>query len=225
MEKIKKNFFEEAAWQAGMGVIGIDEVGRGCLAGPVVTAAVMLEPGALNPLLKDSKVLTKVQRERAYAWIVEHSHYAFGMASHHVIDSVNIYQATRLAMRKALIHLLTTVSMPQTILIDAMPVSLHDTPWHIIPIHHAPFGESWSSSIAAASILAKVYRDRLMNVFHALVPGYGLDEHKGYATARHRASVAQLGNSLIHRTTFMSYDHDISTILRGPAAHEQTSIF
>lgn len=202
MEKIKKDFFEKSAWAQKRLVIGVDEVGRGCLAGPVVTAAVMLH-GKKSNLIKDSKMLTKAQREKAAAWIRNNSYYSIGIASHHIIDERNIYQATLVAMRKALLHLLIKTAQPDAILIDAMPVSLGNTSFSAIPIHYAPFGESWSSSIAAASIIAKVYRDALMERLHTFIPGYHLAEHKGYATKEHRQAVAELGSSIIHRESFL----------------------
>lgn len=202
MEKIKKDFFEKSAWAQGRLVIGVDEVGRGCLAGPVVTAAVMLK-SKRSPLIKDSKILTKVQREQAAQWIKQHSWYSIGIVSHHIIDECNIYQATLQAMRKAIMHLLIKTPEPSHILIDAMPVKLEQTSVAHVPIHYAPFGETWSCSIAAASIIAKVYRDTLMERMHTIVPGYHLAEHKGYATKAHRQAVQELGGSIIHRESFI----------------------
>ena len=220
MEKIKKDFFDKSAWAQGQFVIGVDEVGRGCLAGPVVTAAVMLK-GKKSHCLKDSKILTKAQREQAAVWIKKNSWYNIGIASHHIIDERNIYHATLAAMRKALFHLLLKTAEPAHILIDAMPVTLHNTPFSHIPIRHAPFGESWSSSIAAASIIAKVYRDALMEQMHTIIPGYQLAEHKGYATKEHRQAVTELGGSIIHRESFIRENLSLD----GQTDDEQLSFF
>jgi ribonuclease HII len=220
MEKIKKDFFEKSAWAQGRFVIGVDEVGRGCLAGPVVTAAVMLQ-SKRSSLIKDSKILTKTQREQAAVWIKKNSWYSIGIASHHIVDECNIYQATLRAMRKAIMHLLIKTPEPVHILIDAMPVTLQETSVAHVPIHHAPFGESWSSSIAAASIVAKVYRDALMERMHTIVPGYHLAEHKGYATKAHRQAVQELGSSIIHRESFIRQE----IFVDGETDDEQLSLF
>lgn len=206
MEKIKKDFLEKSAWGQNRLVVGVDEVGRGCLAGPLVTAAVMLHANKRSRLIKDSKILTKVQREQAAAWIIKNSWYSIGIVSHHLVDERNVYQATLVAMRKALMGLLIKVPEPLHILVDAMPVQLSGTSFAHIPIRYAPFGESWSTSIAAASIIAKVYRDALMERLHTVIPGYALHEHKGYATKNHRNAVQTLGMSVIHRTTFMEQE-------------------
>ncbi len=199
-----KNHYETAAWQAQSVVVGIDEVGRGCLAGPLVTAAVILPPHRLNRLLKDSKLMTAEDRIRAYNWVFKHCWYGVGIVHNRLIDQHNIWQATLIAMKKALVNLLATCPhTPSAVLIDAMPLNLFDTHYKNIPVHHFPKGERKSSSIAAASIVAKVTRDCLMQQYDKLFPGYHLGKHKGYSTRVHKASVIELGPSIIHRMSFL----------------------
>ncbi len=215
--RFNKNTFERKYWQMGQTVCGIDEVGRGCLAGPLVTAAVILPIGKISPLLKDSKLLTESQRLKAAAWITKHCIYGIGIVHHRLIDTHNIWHATLIAMRRALTHVAAAAkNSPGAILIDAMPLSLAGTSFHAIPVHHFPKGESWSSSIAAASIIAKVKRDEMMNKLDALFPGYHWSNNKGYGTKNHLNSLAQGQPSIIHRTSFKpksllkkeTHDHD-----------------
>lgn len=195
---------ERAVWERHGLVCGVDEVGRGCLAGPVVTAAVVLHPGATQALLKDSKALTAPQRERAACWIKEHSWYAYGVASHAEIDRYNIYQATICAMKRAVRHVSTLVpSVFEQIIVDAVPLIFTEEVFASVQVEHFPFAEQQSISVAAASIIAKVKRDELMGVFEKLFPGYLLAQHKGYATSVHRRSIEQNGASIIHRDTFL----------------------
>lgn len=195
---------ERAIWQDGGVVCGVDEVGRGCLAGPLVTAAVVLHPGARCTLLKDSKVMCPVEREHAAHWIFQHSWFAWGMVSHDEIDSFNIYQATLRAMRRAVCNVLSIMpEMPRLIVVDAMPLTFGWGELNKIQVQHFPFGESRSISIAAASIIAKVHRDALMRRIDGIVPGYLLAEHKGYATAGHRHCVSCNGRSILHRDSFL----------------------
>lgn len=198
-----KDFFENDAWINESIVCGVDEVGRGCLAGPLVTAAVILPKGKKYYLLKDSKLLSEVEREKAFVWIKKHCLYTIGIVNHRVIDQQNIWKSTITAMKKALITLLEiSPNKPSAILIDAMPLDLNQTKYSSIPIHSFIKGESKSCSIAAASIVAKVTRDTLMKQMNTLFPGYFFDQHKGYATAKHQASLKTLGSSLIHRQSF-----------------------
>lgn len=199
-----KSVIEREVWKLQGLVCGVDEVGRGCLAGPVVTAAVVLFPKMTFALLKDSKLLTKEHRVRAARWIKEHSWYAYGFVSHREIDQVNIYQATILAMRRAVFHVCASMPcLPSRIVIDALPLTFDYTVLNDIPVDHFPFAEQRSISVAAASILAKVKRDELMGDFEKIFPGYALSLHKGYATVKHRTCVAQLGSSIIHRRSFI----------------------
>lgn len=199
----KKDFFERAAWGDNRVIFGIDEVGRGCLAGPVVTAAVMLFTHAKHDLLVDSKKLSKKQLQIAYGWICQNAVIACGSLNNRAIDEHNIYQATLRSMRRTLLQLLAQMPIaPAKILVDAMPVSLQNTAHEQLDILYFPFGESRSSSIAAASIVAKVTRDNLMAQFDSLFPTYQLARHKGYGTKIHQAAL-QNGPSLIHRMTFL----------------------
>lgn len=201
---IHKNSYENAAWQEQKLVCGIDEVGRGCLAGPVVTAAVILYPNRKSPLLKDSKLMTRQELLEGYTWVTKNGWWALGIVNHRVIDQVNIYQATLQAMKKALIHLISTCpAQPSLILVDAMPLNLEDTSYAAIDVHHFPRGESLSCSIAAASIVAKVTRDELMAKMDAVIPGYQFSQHKGYATQMHRDLILAQKPSIIHRHSFL----------------------
>lgn len=200
-------------------VCGVDEVGRGCLAGPLVTGAVILPIGCSYRNLKDSKIMTPEERETAYCWIVKNCWYATGIVSNQKIDQINIWQATLVAMKKAVLNLLATCpTRPSAILIDAMPLSMLDTGYKNIPIHHFCKGESLSTSIAAASIVAKVTRDRLMGLYEPLFPGYHLEQHKGYSTKLHTTAVQALGPTLIHRTSFLG-----NVLVRDNDFNEQTN--
>lgn len=200
----RKNTFEQVAWHEKKVVCGIDEVGRGCLAGPVVAAAVILPVYKTNRLLKDSKVLTKKERIKAYKWITRHCWYNIGIVHNRLVDQYNIWQATLIAMRKALIHLLaTSPQRPVFILVDAMPLRLFNTAYNAIPVYYFPQGEAKSSSIAAASIIAKVTRDTIAQRLDTIFPGYHLSSNKGYGTKLHTAAIYHHSYSLIHRMSFL----------------------
>ena len=189
--------FEKAL--AGRGVwpvAGIDEAGRGPLAGPVSAAAVILDPRKLPKGLDDSKRLSHGQREDAFAAIMKGAlAVGIGLASPAEIDRINIRQATFLAMRRALAAL---ALRPVHALIDgnAMPADL------CCPAETIVKGDAISLSIAAASIVAKVTRDRLMEKLHHSYPQYGFAEHAGYPTPAHRAALAQHGPCIFHRRSF-----------------------
>lgn len=196
--------FEISFWQKNQLICGIDEVGRGCLAGPIVTAAVILKPQAFNQNIKDSKLMTSLQLENIFSWIIQNSYYSFGISNAGMIDKKNIYKTTQITMKKALVHLLqSSTKFPSFIAIDAMPLSLANTPYHAIPIESYIKGESKSASIAAASIVAKVIRDRIMQTMHQAFPAYGLHKHKGYGTPAHIAALLNNQASIIHRKTFI----------------------
>ncbi len=187
--------YEKAARAQGATLIaGVDEVGRGALFGPVVAAAVILPEGCRIRGLRDSKQLLKEDRERL-AVIVERK--AIAIAIEEVdaatIDRVNIYQATRLAMTAAATRLLPA---PDHLLIDAMRLDLACAQTSII------YGDSLSISIAAASVVAKVYRDRRMCELDREYPQYGLASHKGYGTPEHLAALRQHGPCVLHRRSF-----------------------
>lgn len=195
-----KDHFERLAWAENRVVIGIDEVGRGCLSGPVVAAALSLKQGLRSSKLKDSKTLNRAQLFDAYDWILCHAIVSVGISSSWVVDQINIYRATQEAMQLACAGLLTQLSDDvSTILVDAMPLSL---PANFPQVIHFPKGERKSSSIAGASIVAKVVRDRLIEEMGYAFPSYKLDQHKGYGTATHRTALQEAGKSLIHRFTF-----------------------
>lgn len=201
---IKKNQYETSAWSYGRVVCGIDEVGRGCLAGPLVTAAVIIPPGKKSLLIKDSKILTHEERLKALIWIEKHCWYGIGIVHNRIIDNHNIWQATLIAMKKALLHALVTCPhTPEAILVDAMPLKLLDTSYADLPVHHFTQGETRSISIAAASIVAKVKRDSIMERMNHIIPGYAFDQHKGYSTQKHMAVLKIQPPSMIHRSSFI----------------------
>jgi len=176
-------------------VAGCDEVGRGCLAGPVMAGAVILDPGRHIPGLFDSKMVTPLERERLYAIITRRAvAWAVASAPPSEIDRVNIHRASLEAMRQA-IGLL--VPLPDMVVVDAFHV-----PGLLMAQLGVPKGDRKVSAVAAASIIAKVTRDREMLRQHDVDPRYGYDRHKGYATAEHLAAVAAYGYSPLHRRSF-----------------------
>jgi ribonuclease HII len=188
--------FERDCWMSGlMHVAGVDEAGRGPLAGPVVAAAVIFEPEHFIEGVNDSKILLPEERDEVYGKIVcEALTYGVGVVDHDVIDSINILQATYRAMHDAVLRL----SIPPSIqLIDGNRFLDNGIPYKTIID-----GDALSFSIAAASIIAKVTRDRLMVGYDARFPGYGFAKHKGYATPEHREAIKQLGLCEIHRMSF-----------------------
>lgn len=203
-----KNFFENKAWDQGLLACGIDEVGRGCLAGPVTVAAVVLPHCATYDLLRDSKVMTAGQRDIAYDWIVSNCFYAVATVSPQIVDAINIYQSTLCAMQRAYMHLVAALPCPletiKYVVVDAMPLSINSAYGHReLEVHFFEKGESLSTSIAAASIVAKVTRDRLLQRIDQQFPLYALAGHKGYATQEHTDALRQHGAAIIHRQTFL----------------------
>ena len=175
-------------------ICGIDEVGRGPLAGPVVAGAVILPKDCKILYLNDSKQLSEKKREELYDKILEQAvAVAVGIAENELIDEVNIYQATRIAMKEALEAL--TIK-PGHILIDAMQIDTDSPQTKLIK------GDARSASISAASIVAKVNRDQLMKFYDTVYPGYDLGNNAGYGTPKHLAGLAQKGVTPIHRKTF-----------------------
>jgi len=176
-------------------VAGVDEVGRGCLAGPVVAAAVVLDPDRHIPGVCDSKLVSAVERERLFDRILTHSMaWAVAAADPSEIDRINIHQASLRAMQRAVLAL---APLPDIVLVDAFRVP--DLPMAQRGVLH---GDRRCSAIAAASIVAKVTRDRQMLELHGRDPRYGFDRHKGYATADHLHAVARFGYSEMHRRSF-----------------------
>ena len=201
---IKKNNYEEIAWAQNQVICGIDEVGRGCLAGPLVTAAVILPPNTTYRLLKDSKEMTHEERIKAAQWITKNCLYSYGIVHHRLIDTHNIWHATLIGMRRAMMNLLATYPhKPHAIVVDAMPLKLTGSCYADIPVHHFPFGEKKSSSIAAASIIAKVKRDEMMQITDRIFPNYAWHTNKGYGTAEHKNALDMHGATVIHRKTFL----------------------
>ena len=187
--------FEKLAWQSGAKLVaGVDEVGRGSLFGPVVAAAVILEPSYRIRGLRDSKLLPAERREILAERIREHS-IAITIASVDAarIDEINIYQASRVAMHQAVLQLQPAADH---LLIDAMRLDCEIAQRSII------HGDALSASIAAASIIAKVERDRMMVEFDSVYPAYGLASNKGYSTPMHLAALRQHGPCPLHRQSF-----------------------
>jgi ribonuclease HII len=188
--------FEEMALRQGYcSVAGVDEAGRGALAGPVIAAAVVFPRGTVIPGINDSKKLTPAQRDGLFDLIIEKA-LAVGVGSgdHLLVDRINILQATLSAMKEAVLNISPN---PDYLIIDGIfkiPVNIHQ--------RTIKKGDSASISIAAASIIAKVTRDRLMAGFECQYPGYGFAGHKGYGCAAHLEAIARLGPCLIHRKTF-----------------------
>jgi ribonuclease HII len=205
VKKLHKNHYETLYWQKGSLVCGIDEAGRGPLAGPLVTAAAMVPIHTTYRNLKDSKCMTPLERERAFTWIRAHGWYAVSIIPVHIIDAINIWQATLLGMRRAILQLMSIAPIkPDAFLVDAMPLSLTKCAYETIPVHAFVFGESLSCSVAAASIVAKVTRDRIMQQTDALFPLYNFKQHKGYGTTEHRDHIKNNNRSLAHRIEYLS---------------------
>ena len=187
--------YEKELYTQGIHLIaGVDEVGRGPLAGPVVAAAVILPKACKIPGLNDSKKIPKAKHKEIYEAVLQNAiAIGVGVKDNHVIDQVNIYEATKLAMMEAIGQL---EPQPQHLLIDAMKLDLPISQTSIIK------GDANSLSIAAASIVAKVTRDQMMEDFDREYPGYDFAQNAGYGTAKHLAGLDQLGVTPIHRRSF-----------------------
>jgi ribonuclease HII len=186
--------FEQSAYDVGDHPCGIDEAGRGPWAGPVVAAAVILDPRRIPEGLNDSKKLTAARRDALFVLIMAQADVGIGTATVAEIDTVNILQANHLAMARAVEAL---KSKPTLALVDgnrAPPLSIR--------VQTIVKGDSKSLSIAAASIIAKVTRDRMMAELDVAFPGYGFAKHKGYGTAEHAAALQRLGPCGVHRKSF-----------------------
>jgi ribonuclease HII len=189
-------FFERELENRGYRLIaGIDEAGRGPLAGPVVAAAVILGPEAKLPGVRDSKTMTEKEREDAFPEILRASlSAAVGVSSNAEIDGSDILKATLTAMKRAVLAL---DPEPDFLLVDGLQTISLARPQRCLTK-----GDQRSLSISAASVIAKVYRDRMMRSYHELYPGYGFDRHKGYGTKGHIAAIRRFGPSPIHRKSF-----------------------
>lgn len=207
--------YERLARERGFRLVaGVDEVGRGCLFGPVFAAAVILHPDRNIKGLHDSKILDAPKREalasqiktRAMAWAV-------GAADVFEIDQINIYQASKLAMRRAILAL---PEQPDYLLIDALKLDL--------PIEQEPLigGDARCRAIAAASIVAKVHRDECLAHWHRVFPEYNLESNKGYSTPDHRRALKLHGSTLLHRHSFEPVrSASLRTLWAGYANGEQ----
>lgn len=195
-ERLEKMLaYEKELYAQGMDLIaGVDEVGRGPLAGPVVAAAVILPKACKIPGLNDSKKIPKSKHKEIYEAVLQNAiAIGIGVKDNQVIDQVNIYEATKLAMMEAIDQL---DPQPQHLLIDAMKLDLPISQTSIIK------GDANSLSIAAASIVAKVTRDQMMEGFDKEYPGYDFAQNAGYGTANHLDGLHQLGVTPIHRRSF-----------------------
>ncbi len=197
MNEINMWAIEESLYHQGITLVcGVDEAGRGPLAGPVCAAAVILSAHVVIPGLNDSKKLTDKKRRELFPVIKENAiAYAIACASHEEIDEINILQATYLAMERAVAGLSVK---PEYLLIDG-----NRSKDFGIPTQTVVKGDSLSASIAAASILAKVTRDDIMLESAKDFPEYGFEVHKGYGTKAHYAALTEVGPSPIHRMTFL----------------------
>ncbi|UQS83705.1 ribonuclease HII [Bombilactobacillus thymidiniphilus] len=186
--------FEKKYWQKGQLVAGIDEVGRGPLAGPVVTAAVVLPPTVDILEINDSKQLSDEKRHQLYPKILSEAvDISIAVGSNQLIDTENIYHATELTMAQSVNNLRV---LPQHLLVDAMVVPVN------IPQTKLIKGDARSISIGAASIVAKVYRDELMKNYDKVYPGFGFSDNAGYGTKVHLQGLQKLGPCAIHRHSF-----------------------
>jgi len=200
LTKIERTF-----WDRGLFPASMDEVGRGPLAGPVVTACVVMPKAPLLQYVNDSKKLSEKRREGLYGEIIAAAvAYGIGSADQSEIDDMNILNATKLAFERAYINMNYECS---DILIDAVS-GLKISP----TLHSFVHGDALSYSIAAASIIAKVTRDRYMVSMHEIYPQYGFDKHKGYGTAQHMSALREHGPCPLHRASFIK---NIEGIKRG----------
>lgn len=201
-EFAKRFQYEQHLWQQSKQVAGVDEVGRGPLAGPVVAACVMISPDFDLVAVNDSKQLTKHQRAELYPQILQQAYaVGIGVVDNRQIDELNIYQASRHAMKQAVQNCVMTRDCFQRVqadhlLVDAMEID--------VPIEQTKLikGDAKSNSIAAASIVAKVYRDRLMEFLATQYPQYGWEQNDGYGTKAHLAAMQTYGISPLHRRSF-----------------------
>jgi ribonuclease HII len=204
--------FEAHAWRTGLTrVAGVDEAGRGPLAGPVVAAAVVIAPNRRLRGVADSKLLPPDRREELFVLIQERAvAVGVGIVDHLTIDRVNILEATRLAMQQALAVLAVA---PELVITDF--VALRGCP---CPQRNLVDGDARCASVAAASIVAKVTRDRLMRELDSEYPAYGFARHKGYATAEHIAAIDRHGLCPQHRRSFVSAWRQQPLFVLGPDA-------
>lgn len=181
-------------------IIGVDEVGRGCLAGPVVAGSVLFSSAHSHwSLFKDSKVLSEIKRNELSQQIQNVCAHALGMADQQEIDEINILKASLLAMKRAIVGLNLPAQSSKVVLVDGNQFIPDLDGYDQIAIVQ---GDQWVPVISAASIVAKVHRDGLMKNYEDTFPGFGFNEHKGYATQGHRDAIAKLGVTPLHRKSF-----------------------
>jgi ribonuclease HII len=197
-----KLYFEKKFKKTGYNlIIGVDEAGRGPLAGPVVAAAVSLKTNRFKNRIDDSKRLTAQQRENAFGEIMCKSIFGLGIVNEKIVDNLNILVATRIAMEQAIAELVRKLKKQRRqqihVIVDGN-VKLNVN----FPFTNIIRGDSRSKSIACASILAKVMRDRIMCIYDKIYPKYGFFRHKGYPTKKHRIALKRFGPSAIHRVSF-----------------------
>ncbi len=203
VQKVCPNEYEHQYWPEGLFVVGIDEAGRGPLAGPLTVAGVVFPIGYENPDIYDSKAISEKKRELLYEQIMEDAlWFKVVNVTPEEIDRWNIYRADQMAM-----HQIALESEAQIVLTDAMPLQMDATFISLVK------GDQKSISIAAASILAKVTRDRLMKQYDEEYPQFGFAKHKGYPTKQHLEAIEKYGITPIHRRSF------------GPVSHHQESLF
>lgn len=188
--------FPKFDWEAQIGpVVGVDEAGRGCLAGPVCAAAIIFKPSANPKIFTDSKLLSAKRRDELYDTIYEHAFVGVGFASVLEIEQINILKASLLAMKRAVEALTTPAG---TVLVDGK-FKIPGVKWSQVALIK---GDLRAKPIAAASIIAKVSRDRLMHELAKEFPQYGYEQHKGYATEVHRKAIEKFGPTVHHRLSF-----------------------
>jgi ribonuclease HII len=206
LERSKELYgFDETLRRTHRYIAGVDEVGRGPMAGPVVAAAVILPPRPIIPGIDDSKKLTPKKREHLFSLILDSCvALGIGMRSSRFVDEKGIAEATHSAMRMAVWSLSLKGFTPDLVLVDGYKVRGLS-----LPQESLVRGDSTSASVASASIMAKVVRDRIMDRFETLYPGYGFHAHKGYCTATHRSVIRTLGPCPIHRKSFAPVSAEI----------------
>ena len=181
-------------------IIGVDEAGRGPLAGPVVAAAVVLKTTRFKNRIDDSKKLTSLSREKAFFEIIKKSIFGVAIVNENIIDRINILQASRMAMEQAVSRVREKIKSKKPrihVIVDGnMNLNIN------LPFTAIIRGDSRSLSIASASILAKVTRDHIMSLYDSVYPQYNFKQHKGYPTKEHRAILKKIGPSPIHRKSF-----------------------
>lgn len=189
-------------------IIGVDEAGRGSLAGPVVAAAVALKTHRFKNRIDDSKKLSPHQREKAFMELERNCVFGLRIVNERVIDRINILQATKIAMEEAVRALLHKLNFPENkpyVMVDGnIKLEIEYPSLNIVK------GDTKSKSIASASIIAKVTRDRIMSIYDKVFPEYGFLRHKGYPTLAHKIALANFGRSLIHRRSFSPVRKDLA---------------